>query len=102
VNRLQQQLLRIVTFAQLHGSASDKLAAQEVRDGLLDAPQRDLREVAVIEECEVDGDVFLAKVRWIYNPVPVGGVLWWDHAGIAAAPAKPTVTRLAVEDDGAY
>ncbi len=33
----------------------------------------------VIEELEHDGEGFSAKVRWLYNPVPVGETLSWEH-----------------------
>lgn len=35
MNRLAQQLLRLVVFVEQHGSTSDKLAAAEVRAALL-------------------------------------------------------------------
>ena len=33
----------------------------------------------VIEELEHDGEGFCAKVRWLYNPVPVGEMLSWEQ-----------------------
>jgi hypothetical protein len=33
----------------------------------------------VIEELEHDGEGFCAKVRWLYNPVPVGETLSWEQ-----------------------
>jgi hypothetical protein len=33
----------------------------------------------VIEELEHDGQGFCAKVRWLYNPVPVNETLSWEH-----------------------
>lgn len=35
-----------------------------------------VREVAVVEE-QLDDNC--ARVRWIFNPVPVGEKLLWDH-----------------------
>jgi hypothetical protein len=31
------------------------------------------------EELEHDGEGFCAKVRWLYNPVPVGETLSWEQ-----------------------
>jgi hypothetical protein len=33
----------------------------------------------VIEELEHDGEGFCAKVRWLYNPVPLGETLSWEQ-----------------------
>lgn len=32
--------------------------------------------IAIVEENDVDGDPFLAKVRWIFNPMPIGAELY--------------------------
>jgi len=46
----------------------------------------DLRKAVatVVEDLGHDGEGFSAKVRWLFNPVPVGEQLLWDHG-----PAKP-------------
>ena len=33
----------------------------------------------VIEELEHDGQGWCSKVRWLYNPVPVGETLSWEQ-----------------------
>ena len=33
----------------------------------------------VIEDLEHDGQGWCAKVRWLFNPVPVGEMLLWRH-----------------------
>ena len=45
------------------------------------APQKPEQEpvAIVIEELEHDGQGFCAKVRWLYNPVPVNETLSWEH-----------------------
>lgn len=64
MNRLQQQLLRLVVFAEQHGSLSDKLAAAEIRSELLPFVQEagwptrlQPSEVQVMRlHCEDDGE----------------------------------------------
>ena len=33
----------------------------------------------VIEDLEPDGQSWCSKVRWLYNPVPVGETLFWGQ-----------------------
>lgn len=42
----------------------------------------------VVEELENDGNGWCAKVRWLYNPVPVGEQLYWPQPVPAAQEDK--------------
>lgn len=43
------------------------------------APAPNLAAVATIEELDVGGDPFAARIRFQFNPVPVGETLYWSH-----------------------
>ena len=45
----------------------------------LAAPQQAEAVATVIEELEPDCQGWCAKVRWLFNPVPVGEMLLWRH-----------------------
>lgn len=54
MNRLQQQLQRVLVFVKQHGNASDKLAAIEVEDALLHqqgAPEDSVRGIPRCQKC---------------------------------------------------
>jgi hypothetical protein len=57
----------------------DREEFQAMIENLLAAPTVQEPVATVIEELEHDGEGFCAKVRWLYNPVPVGEMLSWEH-----------------------
>jgi len=45
----------------------------------IEAAEKQEPVATVIEELEHDGQGFCAKVRWLYNPVPVDETLFWSQ-----------------------
>ena len=58
-------------------TGADVIARLEAYKGA--APQQAEAVATVIEELEHDGQGWCAKVRWLFNPVPVGEMLLWRH-----------------------
>lgn len=44
----------------------------------------------VVEDLEPDGSGWYSKVRWIYNPVPVGEELYWPQTAPATPDGEPS------------
>jgi hypothetical protein len=57
----------------------------------------------VVEDLGHDGVGFCAKVRWLFNPVPVGQELLWNHnSGLRVKLANPSMWRgFGCDDVGA-
>lgn len=57
----------------------EKGYARGLQDGMKEGPAPNLAVVATIEELDVGGDPFAARIRFQFNPVPVGETLYWSH-----------------------
>lgn len=80
IRRLAEDDTKDLTFANacLDWLKHKGLAGSPLRDN--PAPEAKQEAVAtVIGEMEHDGQGWCSKVRWIYNPVPVGETLSWEQ-----------------------
>ena len=63
---------------RLAQQALDKMAENARELGLDYEPEQEPVAI-VIEDLEHDGQGWCSKVRWLYNPVPVGETLSWEQ-----------------------
>ena len=85
--KLEQWVKAVVSVARYAPAGEGVFSAvmmarddmSEVLKQALAAPPVQEPVATVIEELEHDGEGFCAKVRWLYNPVPLGETLSWEQ-----------------------
>jgi hypothetical protein len=77
---VMQQALEFIDSVKVHPSQiAERDSLHDALDTAIEQAEKQEPVATVIEELEHDGQGFCAKVRWLYNPVPVDETLFWSQ-----------------------